>query len=37
MLSHEGVWQATADDIAQHYIDNYYDEMVAHLKERDYR
>ena len=37
MLSHEGVWQATADEIAQHYIDNYYDVMVAHLEERDYR
>ena len=26
MLSHEGVWQATADEIAQHYMDNYYDD-----------
>ena len=26
MLSHEGVWQATADEIVEHYMDNYYDD-----------
>ena len=37
MMSHEGVWQTTADDIAQYYMDNYYDEMVAHLEKHEYR
>ena len=36
MMSHEGVWQTTADDIAQYYMDNYYDEMVTHLEKHDY-
>ena len=36
MMSHEGVWQTTADDIAQYYMDNYYDVMVAHLETHDY-
>ena len=30
IMSHEGVWQTTADDIAEYYIANYYDTMVAH-------
>ncbi len=30
ILSHEGVWQATGDEIAEYYIANYYDRMVAH-------
>ena len=30
-MSHDGVWQTTADDIAGHYIANYYDEVVAHI------
>ena len=29
-MSHDGVWQTTADDIADYYIANYYDEAVAH-------
>ncbi len=29
-LSHEGVWQATADEIAEYYIVNYYDQSVEH-------
>jgi len=29
VMSHDGVWQATADDIAEYYIANYYDEAVA--------
>ena len=36
MMSHEGVWQTTADDIAQYYMDNYYDLMVGHLEKHDY-
>ena len=30
IMSHEGVWQTTADEIAEHYIANHYDEVVAH-------
>jgi peptidoglycan/xylan/chitin deacetylase (PgdA/CDA1 family) len=30
IMSHDGVWQTTADDIADYYIENYYDEAVAH-------
>ena len=30
IMSHDGVWQATADEIAEHYIANYYDQAVAH-------
>ena len=30
IMSHDGVWQTTADDIAEYYIANYYDEAVAH-------
>ena len=36
MMSHDGVWQTTADDIAQYYMDNYYDLMVGHLEKHDY-
>jgi len=28
---HEGVWYATAAEIAQFYLDNYYEVMVKHL------
>ncbi len=31
VMSHYGVWQTTADDIAEYYIANYYDEAVAHI------
>ncbi len=31
VMSHEGVWQATADEIAEYYMANYYDGMMAHL------
>ena len=31
VMSHDKVWQATADDIAEYYIANYYDEAVAHM------
>ncbi len=30
VLSHEGVWQATAGEIAQHFLDHSYDDFVAH-------
>ncbi len=30
ILSHDGVWQTTADDIAAYYIAHYYDQAVAH-------
>ena len=32
ILSHEGVWQATGDEIAEYYIANYYDQTVAHAR-----
>jgi peptidoglycan/xylan/chitin deacetylase (PgdA/CDA1 family) len=28
IMSHDGVWQCTADEIAEHFIENYYDEFV---------
>jgi len=30
IMSHTGVWQTTADEIADYYMAHYYDEMVAH-------
>ena len=30
---HDGVWQTTADEIAEYYIANYYDEAVAHAQQ----
>ena len=30
ILSHDRVWQATSDEIAEHYLENYYDQAVAH-------
>jgi len=30
IMSHEGVWQTTADEIAEYYIENHYDDAVAH-------
>ena len=32
IMGHDGVWQATADEIAEYYIANYYDEVVAHAE-----
>jgi peptidoglycan/xylan/chitin deacetylase (PgdA/CDA1 family) len=29
IMSHDGVWQTTADDIAEYYMENYYDAAVA--------
>ena len=33
VMSHEGVWQTTADEIAEYYIANYYDRAVAHAEQ----
>ncbi|MBQ10743.1 MAG: polysaccharide deacetylase [Planctomyces sp.] len=30
IMSHDGVWQTTADEIADYYIENYYDDAMAH-------
>jgi hypothetical protein len=30
VLSHDGVWQATTDEIAEHYLTHHHDEAVAH-------
>ena len=37
VMSHEGVWQTTADDIAEYYIAHYHDAMVAHTARIDAR
>ena len=29
-MSHDGVWQTTADEIAEYYMTHYYDAAVAH-------
>jgi peptidoglycan/xylan/chitin deacetylase (PgdA/CDA1 family) len=34
IMSHDGVWQTTADEIADYYIAHYYDQMVAHTAQR---
>ena len=30
ILSHDGVWQTTADEIAEHYLEHHYEAAVAH-------
>ena len=30
IMSHKGVWQTTADEIAEYYIENHYDDAVSH-------
>ena len=32
IMVHDGVWQTTADEIADYYILNYYDEFKDHAK-----
>ena len=32
IMSHDGVWQTTADEIADYYIANYYDQALAHAE-----
>ncbi len=33
IMSHDGVWQTTADEIAEYYVANYYDQAVEHAKQ----
>ncbi len=33
LMSHDDVWQTTASQIAQHYVDHHYDQFVAHEPE----
>ena len=33
IMSHDGVWQTTADEIAEYYIANHYDQAVAHAQQ----
>ena len=33
LMSHDGVWQTTADEIAEYYIANYHDQAVAHAEQ----
>ncbi len=33
ILSHEGVWQTTGDEIAQYYMDNYYDKVLVAIEQ----
>ncbi|WP_419840961.1 polysaccharide deacetylase family protein [Candidatus Poriferisodalis sp.] len=33
LMSHDDVWQATAGQIAQHFLDHHYDEFAAHQPE----
>ena len=32
VMSHDKVWQATAADIAEHYLAHHYDEALAHIE-----
>lgn len=32
ITDHDGVWMATAEEIAEHYLDNYFDAHVAHAQ-----
>ena len=34
ILSHDGVWKTTAEDIAHHYMTHYYDAVAAHVAAR---
>jgi len=33
ILGHDGVWNTTADDIAEYYIANYYDQVSSWIAE----
>lgn len=35
IMAHDGVWQTTADEIAEYYIANYYEQAVAHAARLD--
>ena len=32
IMSHDGVWQTTTDEIAEYYLANYYDQAIAHAQ-----
>jgi hypothetical protein len=34
ILGHDGVWATTADDIAEYYLANYYDQVKSWIAER---
>ena len=33
ITSHSDIWMTTADDIAEYYIENYYDQAIDHAKQ----
>jgi peptidoglycan/xylan/chitin deacetylase (PgdA/CDA1 family) len=35
ILSHDGVWKTTAEDIAHYYLANHYDKVVAHISNQN--
>jgi hypothetical protein len=35
ILGHDGVWATNADDVAEYYIANYYDQVKSWIAERD--
>jgi len=35
ILGHDGVWATTADDIAEYYLANYYDQVKSWIAERN--
>jgi len=37
ILGHDGVWNTTADDIAEYYLANYYDQVTAWIADRKRR
>jgi peptidoglycan/xylan/chitin deacetylase (PgdA/CDA1 family) len=37
ILSHDGVWQTTTDEIASYYLEHYYDAAVAHAAQLNVR
>ena len=34
ILGHDGIWATTADDIAEYYLANYYDQVKSWIAER---
>jgi hypothetical protein len=37
ILGHEGVWNTTADDIAEYYMAHYYDQVTGWIADRQAR
>jgi hypothetical protein len=33
-MGHDSVWQTTADDIAEYYLEHYYDKVVAYVNQQ---